>query len=232
MALRNAQNANNMKKTILILFFIATVVSTYGQLSFDERNWVIGRYSGTVKKTSPTIMCPAGIDITKKTADTSHIVVLDSSSCIQPSWSLVSFCNYLEVYTDSTLRGGNIIYGRLYSTDSLHLDFPIGGAFPYNMSYRMLKVKSYYITAGINELKNTENNILIYPNPCSEKLFVKNIAYTEIKKYSLLSIEGKEISFKAIGKEEFDVSDLPAGLYFLQLQTKEGVLTKKIVISR
>ncbi len=86
--------------------------------------------------------------------------------------------------------------------------------------------------AGINELKNIENNILIYPNPSSEKLFVKNIANTEIKKYSLLSIEGKEISLKQIGKEEFDVSDLPKGLYFLQLQTKEGVLTKKIIVGR
>ncbi len=225
-----------MKKITLILLFSFSISNLISQVAFDNRNWVIGRYYGNLTRInisySTTANCPVGMDIIKMVSDTLHLYIQDST-CWNPYWSTIfNMSTVLNVSNDSTLRYLNTVYGKLYSTDSLHLDFYVTGMIIYKYSYRMKKVKSYWIAASVNELKNIENNILIYPNPCSEKLFVKNIANAEIKKYSLLSIEGREINLKKISKEEFDVSDLPAGLYFLQLQTKEGVLTKKIVVSR
>ncbi len=226
-----------IKKTILIPFFASFISHLVGQLAFDNRNWVIGRYYGNVTRInitySNTGTCSAGMDIIKMAADISSELYIQDSSCIQGGWGIInSFSSVLNVFNDSTLRYLNVVYGELFSNDSLRLDFYNGTVVVYKYSYRMKKVKSYWVAAVINELKNIENNILIYPNPCAEKLFVKNISNTGIKKYTLLSIEGKEISLKQTGKEEFDVSDLPEGLYFLELQANEGVLTKKIIVSR
>lgn len=88
--------------------------------------------------------------------------------------------------------------------------------------------KSLY--ASINEKQYHNENIFVYPNPASDKLFLQNLNEgIVIKKHYLTDILGRETQLKQTDNE-FDISHLPEGLYFLQLQTTQGVLTKKIVI--
>ena len=119
-------------------------------------------------------------------------------------------------------------FRKITATDTIY------GWFLLDMT-NTIKIKSFAYTAVFTEVSGenyTNKKIFLYPNPCSEKLFLKNISNTEIKKYSLLGLDGQEISLNQTGKEEYDISKLSSGLYFLQLQTNEGVLTKKIVVSK
>jgi hypothetical protein len=75
------------------------------------------------------------------------------------------------------------------------------------------------------------DNISIYPNPSNNKLYFHNSNGSEIK-CSLYNPEGKEFSLQKNDNNEFDVSSVPEGLYFLQAHTEEGILNKKIIIRR
>ena len=49
-------------------------------------------------------------------------------------------------------------------------------------------------------------------------------------KIELISINGKSITEFDHEKMIFYVEDLPGGIYFVKIKTKEGILTKKVVI--
>jgi len=103
---------------------------------------------------SSSTTCQAGLDITKKTFDTMHMDFLDST-CQTQYWNGVSYGNVFEVFNDSSLKYNNVVYGQLYSNDSLHIDFIVGGSFPYSISYQMIKVKSYFAGCGMTNQSST-----------------------------------------------------------------------------
>ncbi len=107
------------------------------------------------------------------------------------------------------------------------------GAGAYNLtSVGGTDVFIHKLTQGSSNINETglQNEFIIKPNPVSDKLFFKNLNGADVKKYVLLNSQGKEVLTAQNTTEELDVSSLPDGLYFLQVQTKEGVKTKKIVI--
>ncbi len=90
------------------------------------------------------------------------------------------------------------------------------------MSACPLGVKENYLARSIK----------VFPNPTSEKIMVQSENNFEILSCTLLDVTGKEIAFSPKKKNELDVGALSEGLYFLNIQTSEGALTKKIVIQR
>jgi sugar lactone lactonase YvrE len=106
-------------------------------------------------------------------------------------------------------------------------------------------VNNIYVTDGLNNRirevcvsscaleigeSNISNNINIYPNPTSSILNI----FSEQNKFANSQIEITNYLGQAVLKTEFknqiDVSTFPNGFYFLNIQSNEGVLTKKIVI--
>lgn len=84
----------------------------------------------------------------------------------------------------------------------------------------------YLLSATITQSVNA-CQLNIYPNPANDKLIIEGL---EIEKCSLITVDGKVIPIELNSQQELDVSTLSPSLYFLQLQTAEGMLTKKIVI--
>jgi bacillolysin len=71
----------------------------------------------------------------------------------------------------------------------------------------------------------------VYPNPAREQLYVK--VAEDVKAVRLLDGQGQIIK-EMLPADEFhllnlDISNLTPGLYFLQIQTEEAMLTKRIV---
>jgi len=77
----------------------------------------------------------------------------------------------------------------------------------------------------------TENNEMfyrLYPNPASSDVFITNTK--TILKINCLNASGKRIkSYKNI-KQSINISELSAGLYFIEIHTKSGVVVKKLII--
>jgi serine protease len=95
------------------------------------------------------------------------------------------------------------------------------------------------LVPGGTQLNDIANNIFIYPNPSSNKLFIqlpeKLNVKTSIKLVSILGHEVLNNSKVALFEEniiEIDVNFLSEGIYFVHIIDENTTFTKKILIKR
>jgi hypothetical protein len=70
------------------------------------------------------------------------------------------------------------------------------------------------------------NDVFIYPNPTTGELRIENGAL-KIQQISIFNLLGRNVLNTK--QTTLDISHLPAGIYFVQIKTEKGVVTKKIV---
>jgi hypothetical protein len=90
-------------------------------------------------------------------------------------------------------------------------------------------------TTSINEV-NLASNFLVQPNPTSGIFNVTSSNFNEkINEVSIVNLLGKEVyrsnSIDNNTNLNFDLSEFSNGIYFLQIKTNKGNLTKKIVLT-
>lgn len=80
-----------------------------------------------------------------------------------------------------------------------------------------------------NEIRTSE--IRVYPNPASEYLNISNL--NNLQRIDILNITGTPVWSSSFPGEEniiIPVSGFPKGLYFIRVQTSEGIIARKIII--
>lgn len=84
-------------------------------------------------------------------------------------------------------------------------------------------------TEGVLGTQNisVEPELSIYPNPTSDKVFIKGGKVSSIEMYSA---DGKKLNVMMNNDGTVNVSHLPKGMYVLQLKLKEKMITKKIIV--
>jgi serine protease len=86
---------------------------------------------------------------------------------------------------------------------------------------------AYENIIGVEELD--ENKVFtIYPNPTQGKISIKT--NEQFKQIAVKNVLGEHLLLTK--SESIDLSALPNGIYFIELQTKENTYLKKIVVSR
>ena len=92
-------------------------------------------------------------------------------------------------------------------------------------------------TSGVEEEhipSNGENALTLSPNPTSTSFTISGI--DNIVSVKLMNSLGVEVVSRKLlvvsGKLEVDVSDLASGIYFVQMRTVTGMITKPIVVQR
>ncbi|WP_158629479.1 T9SS type A sorting domain-containing protein [Flavobacterium microcysteis] len=89
----------------------------------------------------------------------------------------------------------------------------------------------YWVVKLANPLGTDDflsKSISVYPNPVSERVFVDTGADSNLVQLSLYGLLGQ---LKRTTKENsISVSELPKGVYFLQVKTDRGEVTKKIMV--
>jgi hypothetical protein len=85
------------------------------------------------------------------------------------------------------------------------------------------------ITSPIKELP--KNEFSIYPNPVSKGICtIKGLdKYTDVE-VRLLDIAGRQMKAELVGNN-LHVGNLPTGIYFININTPQGILTEKIFIN-
>jgi hypothetical protein len=71
---------------------------------------------------------------------------------------------------------------------------------------------------------NAISNLKLYPNPTTDYIYIDGLTGKTI--LTVFDVTGRSIS-TPIDRNKIDVSVLPSGLYYLQLQNKYGVTTTK-----
>lgn len=81
-------------------------------------------------------------------------------------------------------------------------------------------------TLGIND--NALSQILLFPNPTTGIINIQVPNGLEIKSAVLYDVLGKAVT-SPIVNNQINISQLSKGIYILNLETSEGILTKKII---
>ena len=84
------------------------------------------------------------------------------------------------------------------------------------------------LTSNEDELE-LKANLLVYPNPSTDKITVELKNNLDLEEASLFNIRGKQVRVKMIDNS-FNVSKLPRGVYVLRIVTSKGMIEQKVVL--
>lgn len=81
-----------------------------------------------------------------------------------------------------------------------------------------------------NKTEKSNNSISIFPNPTNDRLLIQSNNGNNIEKIEIINISKKILKtyFPQKNRCQISLSNLPNGLYFIRLQTKDSFLVKKI----
>jgi len=89
-------------------------------------------------------------------------------------------------------------------------------------------------TVKIDENKKAgiDEQIVIFPNPTTGELGIRNYEL-RIESVEVFDVYGRKHECTNARKHEggilMDISHLPAGIYFVKINTEKGIITKKII---
>ena len=81
---------------------------------------------------------------------------------------------------------------------------------------------------GVDE--NIEDEIAVYPNPAHDYIRVETMCTMSVQRVDVYDITGKLMISSA--EMEINISELESGMYFVNILTDKGVVTRKVTISR
>lgn len=79
---------------------------------------------------------------------------------------------------------------------------------------------------GTAEIRS-EKQLMIYPNPASDKVYIKGEKVSEAEMYSM---DGRKLNISINRDQSVDVSHLPKGVYILKLKIKNEITARKLTI--
>jgi len=97
--------------------------------------------------------------------------------------------------------------------------------FRLSNSNTIISVQVIGITAGIAANATQTSVIKVYPNPAQNKITIDAADVITVK---LIDMLGKQIT--TTKENQIDVTNLTNGVYFVQVQTKQGSTTQKIIV--
>ena len=120
-------------------------------------------------------------------------------------------------FTDNTAPSGNIFY-RIEAETSQNCT-----------SMALLSNIAGNNTSMISDIKqNADEQVVIYPNPASDKLFIRNLHSTD-PVLVILDMQGKQVLRKSIGTDPVDISFLSKGIYIIKLFDSGNIRIDRLV---
>ena len=120
-----------------------------------------------------------------------------------------------------------------------HAQCTIGGEY-YCRNISASYVKTPKPVIAIEDVEKEEVDIFVYPNPTAGILYVETHNYASVRNIEVFDVFGRNVltvpvethgraSLQQQPTTTIDISYLPTGMYFVQIQTENGVVTRKVV---
>lgn len=83
------------------------------------------------------------------------------------------------------------------------------------------------LKTGVLSISDLQNNIIVYPNPAKNNLFINsNLELVYLKLYNL----NGQLTKTVFESNKLDISDLKSGVYFIEIQTSLNKIYRKIIV--
>jgi hypothetical protein len=167
------------------------------------------------------------------TYDTNNNVTSEIYSLWDTSTTSWIFADKDEYTYDLTVSIDNVLapYNMYVGSNNPILSY---FNYNYNGSDFVLDMKEIYYYSditGINEFTD-DYNVSIYPNPANDYLMI-NTTINENLKIEIYTIRGQSVMSTEctnnISQMRIDISQLPAGIYFIRIANNQNNITKKFV---
>lgn len=146
----------------------------------------------------------------------------------EPGTSIELFPNY-DFDGDSTVIPSTVLAGSPTAPNALALvnayDTTLTGVIPNGTIYKFVNP-----AAGVSEISNALDVISLFPNP-SNNFFSLSYDVNKVDVNSVLiqNANGKLIKEVNGTYNKIDVAELATGVYFVKVNTKTGVVTKRLI---
>ncbi|GAB1857022.1 hypothetical protein MHTCC0001_18580 [Flavobacteriaceae bacterium MHTCC 0001] len=78
--------------------------------------------------------------------------------------------------------------------------------------------------------KLIELDVVLYPNPATDIVNLKLPNSINITKIEVIDVNGRPVRFQLINKHTIDISNLPSGIYLVNIQSENNKGTKKLIV--
>lgn len=221
-------NVSELVPSLDGVFSSASAAGAYAATPTDISEWARQLYTGTVLGDATDLLDDYLVDIGDDTEYGLGVFV----GQIAPEYSLIG-------------HTGGIIYTSLVGyvpekdvSFAIHTNDATQEVDLFAVFDELLNECVEYEMSVSNEDVAEAIDLNVYPNPADDELFVEfDLAQNQLLQINLYHANGQKIrtinsSTNGIQAITLDVSDLKSGVYFLELQTEKGMLTKSIVVSR
>lgn len=141
--------------------------------------------------------------------------------------------------TSLTIPGGAAVWDNPLDVSNLSYEYIVtaAGAYDYECTIHTPSMHGIFnasgCTVGINDVENLVD-ISVFPNPTNDKFQVSGLKFQvgEIQIYNVWGETVFQSSIQQLSDSEIDFSNQPAGIYFLRLNTTEGMVNNKIVVQK
>lgn len=138
--------------------------------------------------------------------------------------------NWVEIFKAMGSQGGGLITSTAITCDKAMIGASANGinGGGSGIAYGYIDTTN----TGVGFLPVTsENTVSFYPNPADNSItiFTNNQTMGTI---SLYSITGKKVLVESIqnANQQIDISNLPSGLYLIEINTSKGVVSNRLII--
>jgi hypothetical protein len=143
---------------------------------------------------------------------------------------LASSVNYSEVVTDNGV--GGVFYTKTLDISSFAGE-TIYVAFRHHDVTDMfsLHIDNVEVDTSASVDSALAGSFSVYPNPAKDMLNISNSIGAEINSVTVSDINGRTVKQVAANgvESQINIADLNAGVYFVNINSNQGSLTKKIV---
>lgn len=174
-----------------------------------------------------TVMSLAGgtaiTRINQYSSNDTAVVALYFTYCSGPA-SITFFDTIIRISPSNLPSQYNVLLRSFFDTNTVDPDCNINTA-PIPADSVFLSKSDIFLS--INEsVEYAQNQISIFPNPVDRSLSINTSSDINIKSIAIISSVGKPVmkQIDTIESNQIDVSNLPKGSYFLQVELKSGII--------
>ena len=142
------------------------------------------------------------------------------------------------VYIDGVLEGSQseilftsdtpLLLGNHSNNNATHKgDFYLDDFRLYDDTLSQAQINQLGTVTGVLDQDDLITGISIYPNPSSSHITIDT--EQQVLGMTIIDVTGKKVKALSNNVKRIDVAELTKGIYFLQIQTENGLLTKKFI---